>query len=92
MGAEVTRLRPADPDPARDRGARLRGRPLARAARRGRRRLRAADAARADERELRPLAARVRGPLPDRLPPARPAPAADAPRARSTAGSSSPAR
>ena len=45
MGAEVTRLRPADPDPARDRGARLRGLPLARPARRGRRRLRAADAA-----------------------------------------------
>ena len=49
------------------------------AARRGRRRLRAADAAGADERELRPLAARVRGHLPDRHPPAQPAPAADAP-------------
>ena len=35
---------------------------------------------RADARELRPLAARVRRPLPDRLAPARPAPAADAPR------------
>ena len=47
---------------------------------RGRRRLRPADAARADERELRPLAARVRRQLPDRRAPARPAPAADAPR------------
>ena len=89
MGAEVTVCRPADPDPARDRGARLRGRLLPRRPRRGRRRLRAADAARADERGLRPLAARVRGPLPDRRPPARPAPAAHAPRARSTAASSS---
>ena len=51
------------------------------AARRGRGRLRAADAAGADERELRPLAARVRGDLPDRHPQAQPAPAADAPRA-----------
>ena len=46
----------------------------------GRRRLRAADAARADERELRALAARVRRPLPDRLAAARAAPAPDAPR------------
>ena len=78
-GGRGHRLRPADPDPARDRGARLRGLPLAGPARRGRRRLRAADAAGADERELRPLAARVRGDLPGRHPPAQPAPAADAP-------------
>ena len=44
-GRRGHRLRPADADPARDRGARLRGLALARAARRGRRRLRAADAA-----------------------------------------------
>ncbi len=47
-------LRPPDPDPARDRGARLRGHPLARPARRGRRRLRTADAAGADGRQVRP--------------------------------------
>ena len=88
-GRQGDALRPADPDPARDRGARLRGRLRPRRARRGRRRLRPADAARADERELRALAARVRRPLPDRLAPARPAPAADASRARSTAASSS---
>ena len=46
---------------------------------RGRRRLRPADAARADERELRALAPRVRRPLPDRFAPARAAPAAHAP-------------
>ena len=78
-GRRGHRLRPADPDPARDRGARLRGLPLARSARRGRGRLRAADAAGADERELRPLAARVRGPFQIDSAPARPAPAADAP-------------
>ena len=49
-GRRGDRLRPADADPARDRAARLRGRPLARPARRGRRRLRPAPAARADER------------------------------------------
>ena len=70
-GRRGHRLRPADPDPARDRGARLRGLPLARPARGGRGRLRAADAARADGRELRPLAARVRRHLPDRHPPPR---------------------
>ncbi len=64
-------LRPADPDPARDRGARLRRHLLARRARGGRRRLRAADAARADERQVRPQPRRVRGQLPDRHPPAR---------------------
>ena len=42
------------------------------AARRGRRRLRAAAAERADGGELRPLDPRVRGPLPDRLAAARP--------------------
>ena len=50
------------------------------AARGGRRRLRAADAARADGRRASsPRSARVRGALPDRHPPARAAPAADAP-------------
>ena len=67
------RLRPAGADPARARAARLRGHPLARAARRGRRRLRPAPAARADAGELRALDPRVRGPLPDRLAPPRPA-------------------
>ena len=43
----------------------------ARRARRGRRRLRAADAARADDRHLRALDPRVRDQLPDRLAPAR---------------------
>ena len=50
------------------------------APRRGRRRLRAADAARAHDRDLRAVAARVRGALPDRRPPAAAAPAAHAPR------------
>ena len=61
-GRRRHRLRAADADPPRDRGARLRGHADARPARRGRRRLRAADAARADARVLRPLAARVRQP------------------------------
>ena len=55
-------LRAADADPARGRGARLQGRVPARPALRGRRRLRAADAARAHDRLLRALAARVRAP------------------------------
>ena len=50
------RLRAADPDPARHRGARLRGRLHARRPRGGRRRLRAADAARAHGGLLRPVA------------------------------------
>ena len=64
-----------DADPARDRGARLRGHADAGPPRRGRRHLRAADAARADARVLHPLPARVRQPLPDQrqAPAARPA-------------------
>ena len=46
---------------------------------RSRRRLRPADAARADARGASSLAARVRRPLPDQLAPPGPAPAADAP-------------
>jgi aspartate carbamoyltransferase catalytic subunit len=76
MGARVT---------ARHRGARLRGDRHAGPPRRGRGRLRAADAARADDPVLRPLAARVRRALPDqRSPPvartARHAPRASQPR------------
>ena len=80
LGAEVTVCGPPDADPARDRGgARRLGRLHARRPRRGRRRLRAADAARADDRHLRALDPRVRDQLPDRLPAPRPAPAAHAP-------------
>ena len=82
------RLRPADTDPARGRGAGLRRQPDAGRHRRGRRDLRAADAARAHDRLVRALAARVRDPVPDQLPPAGRRPAADAPRSRSTAASS----
>ena len=60
--------RAADAAPARGRGARRRGAHDARRPARGRRRLRAADAARAHGRVLRALAARVRGRLPDRRP------------------------
>ncbi len=85
-------LRPADADPARRRGAGLRGAHHARRPGRGRRGLRPADAARAHGGLLRPVAARVRGPVPDR----RPAPgrrrSCSCTRARSTAGSSSPPR
>ena len=59
-GREGDGRRPADADPARDRGARLRGALHARRARHGGRGVRAADAARADERELGAVAARVR--------------------------------
>ena len=57
--------RPAVADPARDRGARLRDDDRHRRDQGGRRRLRPAHAARADARgrELRPVAARVRGAL-----------------------------
>ena len=47
--------------------------------RRGRRRVRAEDAARADDRHLRALDPRVHDQLPDRRPPSRPPPAAHAP-------------
>ncbi len=60
-GSEGDALRPADADPAWDRGPRLRGLLRPRRTRRSGRRLRPAHAARANERELRPLAARVRG-------------------------------
>ena len=59
-GGEGDALRAAHADPARDRVARLRGLLRPRRAGRGRCRLRPADAARAHERELRPLAPRVR--------------------------------
>ena len=75
-------LRPAHADPARDRVARVRGALHARRARARRRGLRAADAARAHAGQLRALAARVRGPVPDRRPPAGRQPAAHAPRPR----------
>ncbi len=57
--------RAADADPARDRGARMRGPLHPRRAPERRRRLRAAHAARADDRDLGPLAARVRRLVPD---------------------------
>ncbi len=60
MGAKVTVRRPADADPARDRGDGLRGPLHARRPRSGRRRLRAADAERAHGRELDPVDPRVR--------------------------------
>ncbi len=91
-GREGDGLRPADADPARDRGAWLRGRLHARRHRRRRRRLRAADAARADGRLLRPEPARVRRRLPDRRAPASARASCSCTRARSTAGSSSPPR
>src|SRR5207302_36931 len=55
------RVRAADADPTRHRGARLRRRGHARPRSRGGRRVRAADAAGADARLLPPGAARVRG-------------------------------
>ena len=73
-------LRAADADPARDRVARLPRALHARRARGRRRGLRPAHAARAHERLVRALAARVRRALPDRRPPPEPQPAADAPR------------
>ena len=71
MGCEVTVCGPPTLDPARDRGARLRGAHDARRARRRRRGLRAANAARAHDGVVRAVAARVRGAVPDRRPPAR---------------------
>ena len=59
MGAQGHRLRPADADPARDRGA-VRRRLQRSTTSAGRRRLRAADAERAHERLLRAEPARVR--------------------------------
>ena len=91
-GREGHALRPADADPARHRGARLRRRLHARRARLGRRRLRAADAEGAHDRLLRPEHPRVRRPVPDRRPPARRRARCSCTRARSTAGSSSPPR
>ncbi len=74
-------LRAADPDPARrGRGARLRRHLRHRRPRRGGRRLRPAHAEGAHVGELRPVASRVRHPLPGERPPPRPAPAPDAPR------------
>ena len=65
------RVRSADADPAGHRGARLRGGGDARPPARGRRRLRAADAAGADARLVPAVAPRVRRALPDqRRPPA----------------------
>ena len=65
MGAQVTVCGPPTLLPARDRVARLHGGGDARRRRRGRRRLRPADAARADDPVIRAVAARVRRPLPD---------------------------
>ena len=81
-------VRPADADPARRRDARLPGAPHARRGWRCRRRVRAADAARAHAGQLRAVTARVRGELPDRRQAAAARPAPDASRARSTAASS----
>ena len=64
-GREGDRVRPSDAAPAQRRGAGLRRRLLARRHRGGRRRLRAADAARAHVAGLRAVAARVRRALPD---------------------------
>ncbi len=72
-------LRPADADPARGGGAGLRRQTHPGRARRGGRGLRAADAARADDRLVRAIAARVRVPVPDQLPPPGRRAAADAP-------------
>ena len=81
-GRARDRLRPADPDPARDGGARVRGRLHARPPPGGRRRLRAAHAEGAHDGVLRALAAGVRRALPDRRPPARRPPGARCTRAR----------
>ena len=90
MGAHVTVAGPPTLIPRDIGDARLR-RPLRpRRPARGRRRLRAADAERAHRPALPAVAARVRDALPDQRPPAAPAPGAHAPRARSTAASSSP--
>ncbi len=80
-GREGDGRRATDADPARDRGARLRGALHARRPCQGRRGVRAADAARADERELPAVAARVCRLVPDQRPAAGAAPGADAPRA-----------
>ena len=64
----------------------------ARRARRGRRRVRAADAEGAHDRVVRAQPARVRRPLPDRRAPARRPPDRSCTPARSTAASSSPPR
>src|SRR5439155_25664300 len=80
-GGACDRLRAADADPARRRGARLRRAVLARRHGRGRCRLRAANAERAHDRLVRPLTARVRRALPDRRATPRRRPAPDAPRA-----------
>ena len=80
MGAQRHGRRAADADPARDRGARLRCALHARRARLGRRGVRAAHAARAHERDVGALAARVRRLVSDQRAPSRPAPGADAPR------------
>ena len=79
-GRPRDRLRAADADAARHRGARLRRALRPRRPARGRRRLRAAHAARAHGRGLRAEPARVRRLLPDQRPPAGPAPGAHAPR------------
>ena len=65
-GRERHGLRAADAAATRDRGARLHGDADARAARRGRRRLCPAHAARAHGGGVRPVAPRVRPALPDR--------------------------
>ncbi len=64
-GRERDGVRSADADPARDRRARMQLGDDARRPPRGGRRLRAADAARADARVLRAVLARIRDPLPD---------------------------
>ena len=78
-GCEGHALRTADADPARHRGARVRGRLHARRARLRRRGLRAADAEGAHDRLVRPEHPRVRRPVPDPRPPARRPPGAHAP-------------
>ena len=83
MGAHVTRLRAAHADPARDRGARLRRALHARRPARGRRRVRAADAARAHgPRPSCPRCASTRRVYQVDAPAPRAPPGAHAPRAR----------
>ena len=79
LGAEVTVAGPPTLVPRRVREPRRRCQPLARGPARGRCRLRAADAARADGRLVPAVAARVHDALPDQRAPPRAPPAADAP-------------
>ena len=88
MGAEVTVSGPPTLIPRGIEALGCHVAPTLDRARGGRRRLRPADAERAHERSVRPVPARVRDALPGQRRAPATAPAADAPRARSTAASS----